>query len=85
MRAIISVSDKSGVTDFARGLAAMGFETANIHLGSGWPAAGAAAAILADLELRRQGWLLLASQEMVKATLKDWEVWKKDGPRLFNP
>jgi hypothetical protein len=69
----IELADLPSTRDETRLLTAMGFETANIHLGSG-PAA--VAEILADLKVRRQGWLLKASQDMVKATLKDWEVWK---------
>ena len=69
----IELADLPHTRDEARLLTAMGFETANIHLGSG-PAA--VAEILADLKARRPGWLLKASREMVKATLKDWEAWK---------
>ncbi len=69
----IELADMPSTRDETRLLTSMGFETANIHLGSG-PAV--AAKILTDLRERRQGWLLKASQEMVKATLKDWEVWK---------
>jgi hypothetical protein len=72
----IELADLPDTRDEARLLSAMGWETANIHLGSG-PVA--AARILAHLKQQNQGWLLKASQEMVKATLKDWEVWKKDG------
>jgi hypothetical protein len=57
-----------------RVLTAMGWETANIHLGSG-PVA--TARILANLKRQSQDWLLDNSQEMVNATLDDWEEWKK--------
>lgn len=74
----IELADLPGTRDEARLLAAMGWETANIHLGSGpEPAAWSRA----DLKRRPEDWLLKASQEMVKATLKDWEAWKVAGPR----
>ncbi|MDR3573099.1 MAG: DUF2252 family protein [Anaerolineaceae bacterium] len=62
--------------DETRLLQAMGLETANIHLGSGPEVANQ---ILQDLSKRPADWLLKASQVMVKATLKDWEDWKKSG------
>ncbi|HMD87662.1 MAG TPA: DUF2252 family protein [Anaerolineaceae bacterium] len=55
-------------------LAAMGSETANIHLGNAPEAAGQ---IMADLSSLPKDWLLKGSQAMVNATLKDWEDWKK--------
>ena len=69
----IELADLPHTRDETRLLTAMGFETANIHLGSG-PAA--VSLILADLKGRHQDWLLKSSQDMVKVTLKDWEVWK---------
>jgi hypothetical protein len=50
----------------------MGFETANVHLGT----ARAERAILRDLSKRPRNWLHVASTNMVKATTKDWEDWR---------
>jgi hypothetical protein len=62
--------------DETRLLASMGSETANIHLGN---APQGVAQILSDLAGQPKNWLLKGSQAMVKATLKDWEDWKKSG------
>jgi hypothetical protein len=56
--------------DEIRLLHAMGFETANIHLG-----AGKAGALAADLKKRRPGWLLKAARAMEKAVLADFEAY----------
>jgi hypothetical protein len=50
----------------------MGFETANVHLGT----PRAAKAILRDLAKRPRTWLHQASSNMVKATTKDWQDWR---------
>jgi uncharacterized protein (DUF2252 family) len=55
----------------ARLLHAMGWETANVHLGT----VGAAKAIRADLKKRPQGWLQRAADAMARATLADWEAY----------
>jgi hypothetical protein len=57
-------------------LSAMGWETANIHLGT----VGAKEAISEDLEKRNrnQGWLHEAVKDMSKATEDDWKEWKED-------
>jgi len=52
-------------------LEAMGWETANIHLGSASPKA-----LLADLKKRKPKWLQGASDAMVNTTLKDWKSWR---------
>jgi hypothetical protein len=70
----IELSELPKVRDETRLLFAMGVETANIHLGNG---PDAASQILADLSKRPEDWLWKASQAMVKATLKDWQDWKK--------
>ncbi len=59
--------------DEARLLHAMGFETANIHLGS--PAA--VKAIRHDLGRRPARWLYKISKKMVKAVESDWQQWRK--------
>ena len=60
--------------DEQRLLHAMGFETANIHLGS----KDAIKAVRRDLGRRKPDWLLDAVHRMTKAVLKDWEEWRKD-------
>jgi hypothetical protein len=57
----------------ARLLKAMGYETANVHLGS----KKAILALRRDLKRRPAGWLHTAAKEMAKATLEDWEGWRK--------
>jgi hypothetical protein len=54
-------------------LTAMGRELANVHLGTRRAAAG----VRRDLEKRKPKWLRKAAQLMVKATLTDWEAWRK--------
>ncbi|HTQ55362.1 MAG TPA: DUF2252 family protein [Bryobacteraceae bacterium] len=61
--------------DEIRLLHAMGFETANVHLGS-----GKARAIQADLKKRGLGWLPKAADQMVKAVTRDWEEWRDADP-----
>ena len=56
-------------------LHAMGWETANIHLGT--PAARKN--ILRHLKKQKSKWLHDAATEMMKAVREDWAVWKKDG------
>jgi len=58
--------------DEARLLHSMGFETANVHLGT----RRAAKAILKDFKKRPHLWLHRASADMVKATTEDWERWR---------
>jgi uncharacterized protein (DUF2252 family) len=52
-------------------LRAMGWETANVHLGS-----RQTRAILRDLSKREAHWLHAAAERMVKATAADWEEWR---------
>jgi hypothetical protein len=47
----------------------MGFETANVHLGS-----AKAAVLERDLEGRGDGWLHSAASEMLT---EDWEAWRE--------
>jgi hypothetical protein len=56
-------------------LHAMGFETANVHLGS-----RKARAIQADLKKRGAGWLPKAAEGMLKAVRQDWDEWRKLHP-----
>jgi uncharacterized protein (DUF2252 family) len=54
-------------------LHAMGFETANIHLGS----KAALKAVRRDLAKRKPGWLDAAAQKMGDLVKRDWEQWRK--------
>jgi len=58
--------------DEAQLLEAMGFETANIHLGT----PGGVSATQADLQVRAKGWLLEGAAHFLEETLEDWQVWK---------
>jgi hypothetical protein len=64
--------------DEARLLYSMGWETANMHFGSpqGIPL------IKRDLSQRKNGWLHKAAKAMCKATLRDWEDWRKGWKKL---
>lgn len=53
----------------------MGWEAANIHLGT----KTARKAILRYLEKQRTEWLHRAVEEMLKALAKDWKTWRKHG------
>jgi len=54
-------------------LAAMGLETANIHVGT----EEKRRAILKDLRGRKANWLLNAAETMAGAMEKDWRVWRE--------
>jgi hypothetical protein len=56
-------------------LRAMGWETANIHLGT----KTARKPILRHLQEQKGKWLHEATGEMLKAVRDDWKIWKKDG------
>jgi len=57
--------------DEARLLYAMGWETANVHLGSPtW------SAVRADVKRRRRQWLYDAASRMVDAIERDWRAWR---------
>ena len=58
--------------DEGRLLKAMGWETANIHLGT----RGAARAIVIDLARRKQGWLRDAATRMARRLRADWKDWR---------
>jgi hypothetical protein len=59
--------------DELRLLHAMGFETANVHLGS-----GNARILAADLKKRPRGWLYSAARAMEKAVLQDFKEWAEE-------
>jgi hypothetical protein len=56
-------------------LHAMGWEAANIHLGSN----NAIKAIQRDLAQRPQGWLHTAAEAMAQAVTEDWKAWRRNG------
>lgn len=58
--------------DEARLLSAMGWETANVHLGT----PSAVAAVRRDLKGRKPDWLRLAAAAMTAATVDDWKAWR---------
>jgi Uncharacterized protein conserved in bacteria (DUF2252) len=64
--------------DEARLLYDMGWETANMHFGS----PKGIAKVKRDLAARRGKWLHKASKAMFKATLKDWEDWRRDWEKM---
>jgi hypothetical protein len=67
----IELTALPGVRDEAHLLHAMGFETANLHLGSLKPKA-----LLADVKKRPLGWLEKAARAMRQSVTADWEEWK---------
>ena len=68
----VELSSMPKQRDETRLLQAMGFETANVHLGT----RKAASAILRDLTARPKLWLHRAAAVMVDATTHDWETWR---------
>jgi hypothetical protein len=56
-------------------LHAMGWETANIHLGS----RTARKPILRHLQKQKAKWLHAATDDMLKVVRSDWQIWRKDG------
>lgn len=59
--------------DESRLLYSMGYETANVHLGT----RKTVKKIAKDLRKRPGRWLHRAAESMVKATLADWERWRR--------
>jgi hypothetical protein len=56
-------------------LHAMGWESANVHMGSG----DRMKKVAADLKRRRGKWLIKAANDMLEATLTDWARWRTTG------
>jgi len=69
----IALASLTRVRDDEHLLHAMGWETANIHLGT----PGAADAIARDLKRRQRNWLGAGAEKMLAVTLKDWLRWKE--------
>lgn len=59
--------------DEERLLHSMGYETANIHLGT----KRAVKAVRRDLGKRKPGWLHAAAKRMLDVVEKDWQEWRK--------
>jgi Uncharacterized protein conserved in bacteria (DUF2252) len=69
---LVALSDVKGEI---RLLGAMGYETANIHLGT----RSARKHILRTLKKQKPKWLHRAVLDMVKVVRADWQDWKKSG------
>ena len=70
----IRLSDLPKQRDELRLLRAMGWETANVHLGGG---GAAVAAISKNLSRQPWHWLHQAASAMAAAIGSDWEEWRK--------
>jgi hypothetical protein len=70
----IELSSLPREKDESRLLYDMGWETANMHFGS----PQAIASVKRDVASRRGRWLHQAAKAMYKATLADWQEWRKD-------
>lgn len=71
----IELADMKPSGEELRLLHAMGWETANIHLGT----RTARKSILNHIEKQRGKWLMQAAAAMLKALREDWKLWKRDG------
>jgi hypothetical protein len=69
----IEISTLPAERDEERLLYCMGWETANIHLGS----PRVIPAVRRDLAAHKNRWLHKATKAMVKATREDWKVWRR--------
>jgi uncharacterized protein (DUF2252 family) len=69
----IEIDTMSGHKDQDRLLHAMAAETANVHLG----ALRARQRIIVDVKHRPGKWLRTAVKDMARATINDWNEWKK--------
>jgi len=74
----IELASLSADRDEARLLYSMGWETANMHFGS----PQAIPQIKRDLSQRKGRWLHKAAKAMYKATLEDWQDWRKGRKKL---
>jgi len=70
----IELGSLSKVQDELKLLRAMGWETANIHLGT----KRAAQFILKHLRRQPATWLVEAASTMSKATFEDWKAWRSE-------
>lgn len=68
----IELSHMPKQRDETKLLQAIGFEIANVHLGT----PRATPAILQNLRGRTRNWMHEAATRMVKATTDDWRLWR---------
>jgi hypothetical protein len=68
----IELSSLPAKHDAVRLLHAMGFETANVHLGTATPRK-----LAADLARRDKRWLHVAAEAMVASVNQDWQAWRE--------
>jgi hypothetical protein len=71
----IEMADLKAQGEELRLLNAMGWETANVHLGT----PSVRKAILRHIRKQKGKWLHKATAQMLQAVRDDWETWKKDG------
>lgn len=71
----LELAELPSVRDEAHLLAAMGWETANVHLAK----PDEIAAVQRDLRHRPAGWLRAATQDAVSAVTRDWHDWRQRG------
>jgi hypothetical protein len=71
-RCRIDLEELGPERDETRMMRAMGWETANIHLGT----RAAVSDVIQDLKQRKGNWLKKSADKMVAATLMDWELWR---------
>jgi hypothetical protein len=71
----IELASLKGPATELRLIHAMGWETANIHLGT----SSARKSILRHFRRQKGKWLHQASEAMLEAVRSDWSVWKKKG------
>jgi hypothetical protein len=69
----IELAELGAEREEVRLLQAMGWETANIHLGS-----RSAHALLVDLAVREEGWLHRAAKHMLQEVEADWQAWREN-------
>jgi len=80
-RCRIELSELGPERDETRMMRAMGWEIANIHLGT----RPMVKDILDDLKGRKADWLRGSAEKMVAATSNDWEVWRSGLPPSQHP
>ena len=71
-RCRIDLSELGPERDETRMMRAMGWETANIHLGT----RTAVKDVLNDLKNHKPNWLRKSAEKMVAVILNDWEAWR---------
>ena len=71
-RCRIELSELGPERDETRMMRAMGWEIANIHLGT----RPAVKDVIEHLKGRKANWLRRSAEKMVAVTLNDWEMWR---------